>query len=76
MTGVKGVQDGVSPTLGEAGVAETEELAIRTPPALVVRAHARSARWRAVSQPGRATSATLAGGGALCAALRAQRGQR
>lgn len=42
------------------------EGAVQTPPALAARAlaHARSARWRAVPFPERATSATLAGGGA------------
>lgn len=42
------------------------EGAVQTPPALAARAlaHARSARWRAVSFPERGTSATLAGGGA------------
>lgn len=66
--GRRGAQDGVSPTLGGAGAAETEEGALPTPPPLaaLALAHARSARWRAGSFPERATSATLAGGGASC----------
>lgn len=48
-----------------AGVAEVEEGGLRTPPPLPAwaGAHARSARWRAVSFPQQATSATLAGRG-------------